>query len=128
MQTVHARVQIVHLDIGEAPGAIARNEVGVTVDCLAGKLAATGGSQRHHSALRIVGRTVEHLELDCLHEVADIGQRQRIAQVGFIATVQAQALIPREHRKRLELNLQKFAEQALQHALGEIHDVLLADE
>ena len=127
LQARHPGAKVVDLDVGQPLGPVATHEFGEVVDGLA-REAAAGGIQGHHPALGIPGRAVEHLELDRGHQIADVGQFEGVAQVRLVAAVAAHGLIKGQHRKVAELDPLHRPEQAFDHALREVHDILLADE
>jgi hypothetical protein len=75
-----ARVQlrdIVDLDVGESPGTVDPDELGVAVDLAARQRRTTRHPHRRDAAGGIVGRAAEHLEGNVPHRIGDLGQFQR---------------------------------------------------
>ena len=129
LQPVEPRGAFVDLDVGKATGAVSADEVLIVVDGLAREDARpTRGPQRGDAAARIVGGPAEHVEVHCAHQVADVDQFQRVAQVRLVAAEPPHGLRPGEGGELRERHPEDALEERAQHALGELHDVRLGDE
>src|SRR5438445_6395815 len=78
---------VVDLDVRESLRAVNRHECGVVVDLLACELAAFGKAERGYAAARQIGRAPEYLEVDALHQVRQLGELERYAEIGLVGTV-----------------------------------------
>src|SRR5690606_30909010 len=128
LQPLHARVQIVDLDPGQASGAIDGHEFGVVVDFLAAQTHATGHPQRHHAGGRIVGRAVEYLELHRLHQVRNVDQLHVDAQIGLVRAEASHGFGEGHAREGAQVHVQMLLEHLADHLLGDLHDLLFVHE
>ena len=85
-------------------------------------------TQRGDTALVILGRAGEDLEVHTAHQVIDIDQLQRDAQVRLVGTEALHGFGIRHGREVAQLDIQHFLVETTDHGLGHAHDVLLVDE
>src|SRR5690606_24629574 len=118
LQTFNALGELVDLDPRQTFRTVDRHEVAVIVDLCACQLRTTARYfQRCDAAFRIVGGTIENLEINLFHQVRDIDQLQRNAQVRLVAAVAVHRLAVGHARKGCELDIQYGLEQIANHAL-----------
>ena len=86
LQTFAAGGAVVHLDVGEALGAVDLHEFRVGVDFGARHRAGVGNLQGHHFAVMQRLHAGEDLELAVLHEIRDFHELELHAKVGLIRT------------------------------------------
>ncbi|MCY1351842.1 hypothetical protein D9M69_381190 [compost metagenome] len=128
LQALDALGALVDLDVGQALGAVDADELGVVVDLAARHARRTRNAQGGDAALRIVGRTGEHLEFHFLQLVGHVHQLQRNAQVRLVRTVAAHGFFEGHVREFVELDVQHFLEQLAHHLLGDFDDVAFFEE
>ncbi|MDT4782522.1 hypothetical protein FQZ97_147810 [compost metagenome] len=128
LQAFDALGALVDLDVGQALGAVDADELGVVVDLAARHARRTRNAQGGDAALRIVGRTGEHLEFHFLQLVGHVHQLQRNAQVRLVRTVAAHGFFEGHVREFVELDVQHFLEQLAHHLLGDFDDVAFFEE
>ncbi len=117
---------LVDLEVGKTLGAIARHESRVVIYLRARHRAAVGHSQRGHASLRILRGTGKHLEIAVLHQIRDILQLERNAQVRSINAEAAQRLGIGHPRQRIgKLRAQHGLKEMPEQLLHQTHDVFL---
>jgi hypothetical protein len=120
---------LVDLDVRQPLRAIARHEGRVVVDLLARELPALRHAQRSHPAAGIRRRAREHLEIAALHQVRDVDQLERHAQIRFVGTIAAHGFGIGHARQRIrQLHLQHFLEQEPYQPLHQSLDVALIEK
>jgi hypothetical protein len=120
--------RVIDLDPGQALGAVDLDELGVGVDLAAAHLAAARHAQRGHAPARRGGGRREHLEVDVLHHVGQLGELQLHAQVRLVGAVLV-------HRVRIghllvhrQFHAHHLAEDGADHGLGDGADLLFGQE
>ena len=121
---------VVHLDVGEALRAVARDVGRIVVDLLARQLlAAARHAQRGHAAVLVGGRRREHLELAVLDEVRHVHQLERDAQVGLVGGIAAHRLGVGHARERVgQLDPQHLVEQLAHQPFHQVGDLVTREE
>jgi hypothetical protein len=121
--------QRIHLDVREPPGAVDRDERGQVVDFLAREAAPPGNAQRRHPAIGHARSIAEYLEVDVAHQVGQLDQLERHAQIRLVGTVKTHRVRVRESRKRVRQRLARDdTEDFSNQVLHERHDLGLAQK
>ena len=119
----------VDLDIGQTLRAVDADELGVAIDLLARELAAVRQAKGHHAPLGILRRLGEDLEVDPGHQVGDIDQLERHAQIRTIRAEAAHRLGIGQPREGIgQLHTLNIAEERTHHGLHDRHQLVLGHE
>ena len=120
---------LVNLDVGQALGAVDRDELRIGVDLTARHGAAAGNAQCGNTPALGVGGTGEHLEVDVLHRVSQLGELELDAHVRLVGPVEAHRRVVVHHRERVrQLHVHDGLEHVPHHLLEQRADFLLAQE
>jgi len=121
--------RVVHLYIGESARPVACDISRVVVDLLAGQLAAPRDAKRGDAPVRVCGRRREHLEFAAAHEIRDVHELERHAQVRLVAAEAAHGIGISQARERVgQLDLQHAREYVADEPFHQRHDLLLRQE
>ncbi len=121
--------RIVDLDVGETLRTVDRHEGGVFVDFLASQRSAARNLERRDAAVGEVGGGAEHLEIGGAHQVGELGQLERHAQVRLVGAVVAHRVGVGHDRKRLlEVDAERLLEHGSHQAFHQVADLELVEE
>jgi len=129
LQAIAAQRDFVDLDVGQALGAVDRDELGVGVDLGTRHGGAARHPQTDHAAAFHVGRAGKYLEIDILHHRGQVGEFELDAHIRLVGAVHRHRGGVIHHRKRIgQFDVQAVLEHQPDHAFEHVADFLLAQE
>src|SRR5690606_13700970 len=94
MQAFRDGRRVVDLDIGQTPGSIDADELGVGVDLAVRHARTARHTQRGPAACWVIGRRLEDLEIHALHQVGHTDELDRVAQIVFVRATTLHGFFP----------------------------------